>query len=95
MTGSFLLIGIWSGIGIALAVTFALIQRFTLDHFNTREPQRLLSRTMLHSAFRILLCGILLYFAFSSSLVYGLTFLITFLISRWISLFLLSNQLKP
>lgn len=85
---------IWAFAGAFLAAVFAFVQFAGLRRNGAKDPQKMISKSMLHSGIRILLVAALLYFGFSSHIQNGLACLITFLIVRWISLFLLAHKIK-
>jgi uncharacterized membrane protein len=87
----------WVLTGILLALLFAYLQHLTLKHIpnSDKDAHKILSKSMWQSALRVLICIVLIFFSFSASIESGLAFLIAFLLTRWVSLFLLFNKSKP
>jgi uncharacterized membrane protein len=80
--------------GALLACLFGYLQQVSLDKIDIKEAQRALSRTMAFSALRIIVSLAILFLAFRTGIVNGLSCLATFLVVRWIWLIILIRKGK-
>lgn len=78
----------WVLAGGMLALIFVLLQKHSITHFGPGNAQKVLSHTLAQSALRVLLSVAVLFLAFKTGLYNGLACLITYILIRWIWMFI-------
>jgi len=82
----------WIIVGALLGTLLGLQQKQFMNNLSNHDVHQVLSLTFMFSALRIILACIILLVAFYFSPQFGLSCLITFLVTRWIWLFLLARN---
>lgn len=84
----------WVVIGILLGLIYIYTQSKSVDFFTDGKNQRFLPLIFFFSIIRIITSGIILFFAFRQSVLYGIAGLLSFIATRWISLFKLLKDTR-
>ncbi len=87
----YLLIALWIIVGGILGTLYTLSIRREIDH-SLRGDRSLMQRNPIFSILRIIVCSVVLVFAFYQDFWYGLVCFFAFLIAKYVSLVIM---LKP
>jgi hypothetical protein len=85
---------IWVVIGVLMAVIFVYSQEKSIGLITSNANHLSLGKIFQISFLRIAVSSAILLFAFHQSIIHGLTCLISFIISRWVTLLLLLRKAR-
>jgi len=83
----------WGIIGILVGTGFTKLIEFSINnHFKGSSSKNFDLSIFAFSAARVMVAGMLMFFAFKQDILVGLIFLAAFIISRWVWLFMIIRQ---